>query len=442
MKKIRHSYNTVFTGLVLTVLCSVSFMINGCSKKIGYGVVNWSIPEYNLTASDVVPILVRSNISKVYIAELNNQKIEIPLWQLTFCSSKREADAYIKKTAEYRSVYAAVKLDGLPLRAAPDNTGKQVYRLRESQIVKVLWKGEGAPVVARDKPLEGEWLYVMTNDGIRGWCFSYNLFTYDEGESSVARQTTEAVTDEILTELLKSRWYPEYYRDMIRKKQIDPERMTENFGFFPGEGTGVVRIMLKDEQLAFSYTGITKNRMGAYQFEGSPLLLQIRDSDTIAVNYTDEKGRVQIQYFVTLKEDPQELARAETERRNAALQTFVATGSAFNSVNYGVLQFLAGGRFLWNGYQVLSPAIIPKGAGNSGSVAIRYFISAKLKTEYMGVLSFKFDGSRDWIDFFYTVSKQGVKLEYVQPANITDGVATVRNLNPVILFFGTEGTEE
>jgi len=60
----------------------------------------------------------------------------------------------------------------------------------------------------------------------------------------------------------------------------------------------------------------------------------------------------------------------------------------------------------------------------------------------MGILSFKFDGSADWIDFFYTVSKQGVELEYVQPENITDGVAAVRNLNPVILFFGTEGTED
>lgn len=79
--------------------------------------------------------------------------------------------------------------------------------------------------------------------------------------------------------------------------------------------------------------------MGAYQFEGSPLLMQIRDSDTIAVNYTDEKGRVQIQYFITLKEDPQELAQAETERRDAALQTLVATGPVFNSVNYGILQF-------------------------------------------------------------------------------------------------------
>ena len=428
--------------LILMVLCFIFFTIAGCSKKLGYGVVNWSIPEYNLTASDVVPILVRSNISKVYIAELNNQKIEIPLWQLTFCPSKREAEAYIKKTAEYRSVYAAVKRDGLPLRSTPDNTGKQVYRLRESQIVKVLWKGEGAPVVARDKTLEGDWLYVMTNDGTRGWCFSYNLFTYDEGETTASRHTAESVTDEILTEILKSRWYPEYYRDMIRKKQIDPERMTANFGFFPGDGTGVARIMLKDEQLAFSYTGITKNRMGAYQFDGSPLLMQIRDSDTIAVNYTDEKGRVQIRYFITLKEEPQELVQAETERRDDVLQTLVTTGPVFNSVNYGVLQFLDGGRFLWKGYQVLSPTIIPKGAGNSGSVAIRYFISAKLKTEYMGVLSFKFDGSGDWIDFFYTVSKQGVKLEYVQPANITDGVAGVRNINPVILFFGTEGTEE
>ena len=442
MKKLHCRYARAVTVRMFTVVCCVFFSITGCSKKIGYGVVNWSIPEYNLTASDVLPILVRSNISKVYIAELNNQKIEIPLWQLTFCASKREAEAYIKKTAEYRSVYAAVKLDGLPLRSTPDNTGKQVYRLRESQIVKVLWKGEGAPVIARDQPLEGDWLYVMTNDGTRGWCFSYNLFTYNEGQQSIPLQTVEATADEILIELLKSRWYPDYYRDMIRKKQIDPDRMSENFGFFPGDGTGVVRIMLKDEQLAFSYTGITKNRMGAYQFEGSPLLLQIRDAETIAVNYTDDKGRVQIRYFITLKEDPQELVQAEITRRNDALQTLVTTGPVFNSVNYGILQFLEGGRFHWSGYQVLSPAIIPRGAGNSGSVAIRYFISTKLKTEYMGILSFQFDGGGDWIDFFYTVSKQGVKLEYVKPEGITDGVASVRNLNPVILFFGTEGTEE
>lgn len=440
MKKKLLSFYTITVTIML--FCFSLFAFISCSKKIGYGVVNWSIPEYNLTATDVVPILVRSNISKVYIAELNKQKIEIPLWQLTFCASKREAEAYIQKTAEYRSVYAAVKLDGLPLRSNPDNTGKQVYRLRENQIVKVLWKGEGAPVISRDKQLEGDWFYVMTNDGTRGWCFSYNLFTYDEREPSAPQQTQAAALDENLTSILKSRWYPEYYREMIKKKHIDPERMTENFGFFPGEGTGVARIMLKDEQIAFPYTGITKNRMGAYQFEGSPLLLQIRDAETISVNYTDEKGLVQIRTFITLKEDPQALADAETERRNGELQALIATGPVFNSVNYGVLQFLPGGRFLWNGYQVLSPSIIPKGAGTAGDVAVRYFISSKIKTEYKGILSFKFDGGGNWIDFFYTVSRQGVKLEYVKPENITDGIAAVRNLNPVILFFGTEGIEE
>ena len=111
-------------------------------------------------------------------------------------------------------------------------------------------------------------------------------------------------------------------------------------------------------------------------------------------------------------------------------------------MNYGTLQFLEGGRFLWHGYQVISPSIIPKGAGSAGYVALRFFIGSKLKTDYQGILSFKFDGSSDWIDFFYVLSEQGVKLEYVKPENITDGVAAVRNLNPVILFFGREGEEE
>lgn len=416
--------------------------MSGCSKHIGYGVMNWSSPEHNLQATDIVPVLVRSNISKVYIVELNSEKVELPLWQLTFCSSKREAKAYIEKTAEYRSVYAVVKLDGLPLRSKPDNTGKQVYRLRENQIVKVLWKGEGAPIIARDKPLEGDWLYVMTNDGTQGWCFSYNLHLYDENASTAPQQNTEIVIDEILQSLLQARWYPDYYRDMIRKNHIDPDLMTETFGFFADEEAGLVRISLKEEHLSFPFTGITKNRMGAYQFEGSPLLLQIRNEDTIAVHYTDEKGRVQIRHFITLKEKPAELARQEVERRNAALQALADTGPVFNSGNYGVLQFLDGNRFLWNGYQVLSPLIIPKGAGASGYTAIRYFMSSKLKTDYQGVLSFKFDGNETWLDFFYTLSSQGLKLEYVKPENIKDGVASVRNLNPVILFFGTEGMDE
>jgi len=436
MKKLYNSFFFI-AFLVLSALSA-----SGCSNKLGYGVVNWSIPEHNLTAADVVPVLVRSNISQVYIVELNDQKIEIPLWQLTFCSSKREVQQYIEKTSEYRSVYAVVKRDGLPLRSAPDNTGKQVYRLRENQTVKILWKGEGAPVTAHDRTLEGDWLYVMTNDGSKGWCFSYNLYLYDESEPSVPQKKTETAVDPALQEVLKQRWYPDYYRDMIDKKQIDPIRMAETFGFFAGETSGLVRISLQDEHISFPYTGITKNKMGSYRFEGSPVLLQIRDDGTIAVNYTDEKGLVQTRRFITLKENPTELVQAELERRHAILEQLIERGPVFNSGNYGVIQFITAERFLWNGYQVLSPLIIPKGAGASGAVAIRYLLGSNLKNEYQGVLSFKFDEADTWRDFFYTLSVQGLKLEYVKPENIKDGIAATRNVNPVILFFGAEGYEE
>ena len=69
-KKLLSFYNM----LIIAGCCMSITAFSACSKKIGYGVVNWSIPEHNLTATDVVPILVRSNISKVYIAELNKEK--------------------------------------------------------------------------------------------------------------------------------------------------------------------------------------------------------------------------------------------------------------------------------------------------------------------------------------------------------------------------------
>ena len=69
-----------------------TLFLSSCSKKLGYGVVNWSIPEYNLTAGDIIPVYVKSNIEKVYIVGLNEKtavRIEIPLWQLTFFESKK-----------------------------------------------------------------------------------------------------------------------------------------------------------------------------------------------------------------------------------------------------------------------------------------------------------------------------------------------------------------
>ena len=67
----------------LTILLSI--LLVSCSEKImGYSVVLWTIPEYQIESGQVVPVYIKSNISHVYvIGTESGEKIEIPLWQLT-----------------------------------------------------------------------------------------------------------------------------------------------------------------------------------------------------------------------------------------------------------------------------------------------------------------------------------------------------------------------
>ena len=122
---------------------SLLFVFAGCSGKMGYGVVLWSIPEQNLYDGEIVPVYAKSNISKVYIIGLpdSKQKFEVPLWQISAPESKRKAHKTASYYAEYRRQYARAAVDGLPIRAEPVNTANQVYRLRLNEMIKILYKG-------------------------------------------------------------------------------------------------------------------------------------------------------------------------------------------------------------------------------------------------------------------------------------------------------------
>ena len=69
-----------FTALLFAVLT-----LTGCSDKVmGYSVVLWNIPEYEIQSGSVVPVYIKSNISHVYVIGTNSgEKIEVPLWQLS-----------------------------------------------------------------------------------------------------------------------------------------------------------------------------------------------------------------------------------------------------------------------------------------------------------------------------------------------------------------------
>lgn len=428
--------------LFIAVLVTASALFfSSCSKKLGYGVVNWSIPEYNLTAGDIIPVYVKSNIEKVYIVGLNEKtavRFEIPLWQLTFFESKKDAAKFQARLGEHKHAYARVKLDGLPMRSNPDNTSNQVYRLKLGQLVKILWSGEGVPVLKGGKPMDGQWYEVLTEDGIQGWCFSYNLNIYDErkNESSENTNLTQE-KDAELEAVLNEFWYPEHYRKMINNRQVDLDKMSLTWGFFPGLRSGIARVELQNTRLSFPYTRIIKSG-NKYLFEGSNLSMQIRGKDIITLEFSDMNGKLRQENFITLNAAPENIINNEIKRREAVIQKIAKTSSEFTSENFGSLKILPDGQFIWSGYSLISPSIIPSGAGSSGKVSLKYFLDKKLSSDYDGVLSFKFEKTAEQVVFMYSISSKGLRLEAVESSGIKDNIVMRRSLNPVILFFAAK----
>jgi hypothetical protein len=418
------------------IALAASLGLFSCTSHIGYGVINWSVPEHALSAGDIVPVFIKSNISKVYVVGAGKSRIELPLWQLTLYKSKAKAKKAAAANAEFRHSYATVKIDGLPVRSDPENTARQVYRLKLGQKIKIVTKGEGVPVLVGNSPLPGEWYSIMTDDGTVGWCFSYNLTVWDEEESPNGPvQAVAAGPDETLENLLARAWYPDSYRAMIESNRIDLTKIDPAWGFFPGNDSLVARIEGESGVVTFPYTSIEKTPDGLYEFKGSSLRVQVRRRDAILVTYSDAAGMPQAQYFSAIGTDPASLIAAENERRSAALGDIRDAGPNFTSGNYGVLRFLADGKFLWSGYQLLSPTAIPQNAGSVGSVSLECFLDGPLASEYDGVLSFRFESALSRVSFLYDLTPKGLKLEFVAESNVKDSVVQTRNLNPIVVFF-------
>ncbi len=451
---------------------------------MGYGVVLWSIPEHGLFDGTVVPVYVRSNIGKVYIIGIpdSKQKIEVPLWRITDPESKGKALKTAQRFAEYRRQYAVAALDGLPIRTEPVNTAKQVYRLRLNEVIKVLYKGEGQAVMAGNTPLEGEWLGVLTEDGSSGWCFSYNLRLFDErnGEQAKVLQPTEE-KDELLEEVLKTEWVPEYYKSIIASGKIDTDRIKSEYGFDTGADSGFVSISLPELSAEAAYKGTAKTGENTYTFTGTPFSMTVLSPSSVIVQYTgqdglpvsynfislDQSGAVQ---FVSLaqsvqdengfagdsdeqkdeqKDEPKKedcvaaLIENENRRRTEQYRRLSSFGPVFVSSNYGTLQLNENGSFMWRNFKpAITSGILPQSLNREsalrGTVSIRYFISNALENQFDGVLTFAINGIEDEVNFLYKTEETGLRLEDMRGASVRNGVVQSRSGNPSVLFFAKQ----
>ena len=427
-------------GFFLFLLAFFS-VVMACGSTLGYSVVLWNDSENQLQDGTIVRVYIRSNISHVYVIGLpeSNKKVEIPLWMLTEPTNMKKAKRIAARYAEYEHTYASVKLDGLPIRAEAVNTSKQVYRLREKEIIRVLYKGKGQAVTNGKGNMQGEWLRVLTSGGTQGWCFSYNLDLFQADAQGLSQnKNSDSVVekaDTLLDAVITKAWYPEQYLDMIQNKRIDPSRMDATYGFGIATDYQTIRLALQSTSLSWKYSGIEKASDKVYHFAETPVTMTVRNENEIAVQFTDNDGIIKSQNFVALSENISALLQEEINRRSKELEQLRLFGPSFSSSNYGKLSFREGNLFTWSGYNLLVPSIIAKSAKGNGTVSVNYFISSSLKTSYDGILTFRFNEMAKEVNFLYKMTGDGLRLEDATQAQISNGVVVSRSSSPLVIFF-------
>ena len=440
--------------LFVSLLFSLFF---SCAKTIGFGVIIWKDEGDALELGNIVRICAQSEASKIYIVSIDGEaeQYEVPMRKILKVAYKKDAIELKDKLEQCLQMYAASLADGLPLREEPDNSSKQIYRLREHQLLKLLWEGSGVPVERAGKMLEGKWFYVMSDDGVQGWCFSHKLDIFDakvgRSESKgvsvgiLAKKDGEQVLDEALERLFNSTWHPEYYRKMLNNKVVDLDKMSQSYGFFAGKDTNIAKVILPTIQRTFAYSEIKKVR-DKYRFGDSPLSVYVRNTDIITVEFTDEEGTRLYENFVTLNASIEKIIENEKNRREEELKKLA--GNYF-SHNYGNLELKEEGYFVWTGYTALVPFVIPDSVGNGGTLSLNYFISRSIKkqTTYQGVLSFKFSSissfvnPEDTVDFMYEIKDDAIVMEPVLKEGIEDGLVVARS-DAITLYFEKVKEEE
>ncbi|MCR5614085.1 SH3 domain-containing protein [Treponema sp.] len=429
---------------VLITFSLTAFCLNSCQHSLGYAALLWDLPEHGLQDGQIVKVYFKSNISHVYIIGVpgTKERYEVPLWQITTPSSKKKAIAKFAQYNDYIHQYGKIKVDGLPVRDEPVNTSKQVYRLHKDEIVKILYKGEGQDVmVGKNKKLPGDWLCVLTEGGSQGWCFSYNLTIFEtDGSGTVVSGEVEETQitndDTLLEQILNAKWYPENYARLIDSNMIDLESMKLAYGFDTGVESGKIQINVPEKYYSGKYNGAEKIRDNTYSLSGTAFQIMVRNKDQIVVNYTAKDGNQEAFTFITLPESVNlpEILENERKRRNDMLSELYKVTS-FTSQNYGQLVFNSGRTFTWTGYTLLVPSVIPANAKGRGTVNIKYLPSKDLSSRYQGILTFKFDGATDEINFFYNLTNEGLNLENLDAYSIKDNIAQSRAGNPIVLFF-------
>jgi len=231
----RNKISQSLAGLLTSALLLALVLVLGvsCSSQTGWGVVLWSIKGTDAKAGSIVPVYVKSNITKTYVIGLNDDrsvKMEVPLWQIEVFRTKKAAEKRVSEMGEWKSIYLIAQRDGLPIRQKPANGERRVYRLRQYEMVKVLAKVQGEAVYTGNVALPGEWYQVLTMDGTKGYVFSNTMKLFDESTGEEPSMPTDTSGQDTVSTILTTTWRPSWYTTMLNSNAVDLDYFSMQYG--------------------------------------------------------------------------------------------------------------------------------------------------------------------------------------------------------------------
>lgn len=429
MKKIIHC----------AALAALALTLFSCGPRlVGYGLVLWAGEEPAFQTGQIIEIIQESQIQQSYLVRLDKkQAAEIPLHRVRFYEQREEAEEAARAYSVYVDRYGYSEKDGLPIREAPDQQARIIYKLRAGQLVKVVEQGSEPEEVSSYRSY---WYRVLTEDGAEGFCYGHFLPTFESRGDPRAEAAELAARDPLLERLLSETWRPEYFREMVTDNRIDLLRFKSKYGFFPDRENKEFRLVTPTYRETFRYQEAENVGSWRYRFPGTDLRIQMQTEERIALTYY--RGSQLISAVYILYEEPiDEIIELERERRAALFERFRTRGDLLTSSAYGSIRLLNEMQFRWQDFGRLQDQIFLRPVEGSGSIDFPYFLSPELASRYEGVITFRFTeySEKEGASFLYAFEPTGVRLVWLRPEEIVNLEARREPFSPQVLYFTFSG---
>ena len=435
---LRSAFAATAAAALVTILLSCG------GRAIGYGLLLWAEPESPFSTGEVLRVVQESSIQKAYLVTQEGRKelADVPTARMRLFATNEQARAAAEAYAEFLDVYGYSSRDGLPIREQPDPESRRVYRLRAGQLVKVVSRGEEQVEIAGYR---NYWYQVLTEDGFEGHCFGAYLPVFSAAADPHAEVERLRALDPALDILVSTDWRPEYFQEMAARGRVDLVRFSPEIGLFVDQQTQTVRMVTHRSRQSVEYSAIENVGPNRYVFVSADgatdLRAHLQSPERLVLTLT-RSGQVVSVVYVAFRGDIEGIITAERERRQGLFEGFLERGGTLSSTAYGTITLQPGMRFLWEGFGRLQEMAFSKTVQGAGTVDFPYRLSAPLADRHDGVISFRFReyGPEELTSFLYRFDAGGVRLEFLQPANVRDLEAIQTEATSVVIYFSFGGS--